>query len=417
MSDRAQPVSMAPLSGLKVVELADTPAGEYTGRLLAELGCNVCKLEPAGGAPSRGIGPFLKGQKTLESSLNFWFYNAGKKSVIADVDQPMHDKAFCALLGDADILLSTQQPAGLKRVGLNYDELQRKYPKLIIVSVTPFGLTGPWADYLSSDLIALAAGGPLHVTGYDDHSIPPIRPGGNQGYHTAASFAHSGVMMALLQRQLDGHGQIVDVSMHEALAVTIEMAFPYWAYVHAPVYRQTCRHAQPSPTQPAIFMCADGRYVYYVLIVAEQKPWQALVGWLDENGMAADLTEPAYADMQYRQENFHHIQGVVECFFLVKDSREVFHEGQAKGLPIGVLYAPEDLPKDEHFASRGYFTNVAHEGVGNVQYPGSPYRFSGFPTNPPQAAPKLGSGTSPLKVGEIDQSARFETGASTVNSR
>ncbi|MDP3747704.1 MAG: CoA transferase [Phenylobacterium sp.] len=382
-----------PLTGLNVIELAEDPAGEYVGRLLAEMGARVIKLEPPQGAPSRAVGPFARGQTGPDASLNFWFYNSNKASVTVHLGGPDGTAPLVALLGRADIFVCTLQPAALKAAGLDLEALTQTFPKLIVLSVTAFGLTGPWADYKSSDLVALAAGGPLNSCGYDDHSIPPIRPGGNQGYHSAASFAHIAVMLALLERQKTGLGQLLDVSMHEACAVNVELANPYWFYPKVQVKRQTCRHAQPSPTQPALFRCADDRFVYFVLIVAEPKSWEALVRWMDGHGMAAQLTEPDFSDVAYRQANFDQIQELVECFFLVHGSDEMYKEGQAMGLPIGVLNAPEDLFADEHLIARKFFVDVEHEGVGTVPYPGAAYRFSTFGEVARTAAPKLGADT------------------------
>ena len=382
-----------PLTGLKVVELADDPAGEYVGRLLAEMGARVTKIEPPEGAASRAIGPFAKDLTGPDASLNFWFYNSNKASVTLDLAAPGGRALLEGLAGQADIFICTLQPQALAAIGLDLDALTKAFPRLIVLSVTAFGLTGPWADYRSSDLIALAAGGPLNSCGYDDHSIPPIRPGGNQGYHSAASFAHIGVMLALLERQKTGLGQLLDVSMHEACAVNVELANPYWFYPRVQVKRQTCRHAQPSPTQPALFRCADERFVYFVLIVAEPKAWEALVRWIDAKGLAAQLTEPEFSDVAYRQAHFNEIQDVVECFFLVHGSEEMYKEGQAAGLPIGVLNAPEDLFGDEHLIARGFFIDVEHEGVGTVPYPGAAYRFTSFGEVARTPAPRLGADT------------------------
>jgi len=383
-----------PLAGLKVVEVAHDIGGEFAGLLLAQMGAEVVKLEPPGGSPTRRVGPFAKGRESADTSLNFWFYNSNKKSVTADLATAQGMGALDALLAGADIFISTLQPKALAALGLDLAALSEKHPKLIIASITPFGLTGPWADYKSSDLVALAAGGPLNSCGYDDHSIPPIRPGGNQGYHTVTSFAQIGVMLALLERQKTGRGQVLDVSMHESCAVNVELANPYWFYPRVNVHRQTCRHAQPSPTQSALFQCADGRYVYFALILAEPKAWSALVTWMDSKGMALQLTEPAFSDVAYRQAHFHEVQQLVECFFLIQDSHEAYLDGQAAGLPIGVLNAPEDLFDDEHLKARGFFVDVEHEAVGKVAYPGAIYRFSSFGQVARTAAPKLGEHTN-----------------------
>jgi crotonobetainyl-CoA:carnitine CoA-transferase CaiB-like acyl-CoA transferase len=377
-----------PLEGLRVVELAEDPAGELTGYLLAMAGADVLKLEPPAGSPTRATGPFRAGAEGYpEQSLCFWYYNSNKKSAVRDISG---QATLEPLLADADILLTTWQPAELARRGLELDALEAKFPRLIILSVTPFGLTGPWKDYRSSELVGLAAGGPLIMCGYDDHSIPPVLPGGNQAYHIAASFALKAVLVALLDRQRSALGQLVDVSMHEACAVTVELANPYWFYPKALVRRQTCRHAQPSPTQTALFECADGRHVYFALVLAEAKPWSALVEWMEEFGMAAHLSDPRFAQFSYRQEHYPDVQTIVECFFLIHDADTVFKEGQRRGLPIAIITAPEELFDDEHEKARRFFVEVDHGEAGVIPYPGPPIRFSAMDTAPRTRAPKLG---------------------------
>src|SRR5882757_890317 len=254
--------------------------------------------------------------------------------------------------------------------------------------------TGPWATRLSSDLVGLAASGLLVMCGYDDHAIPPIRPGGNQAFHTAASFAHQGAVLALLERQRTGRGALIDVSMHEAAAMTVELANLYWFYPRVLVHRQTCRHAQPVPTQPALFECADGLYIYFVLILADPKPWRMLVEWLDSEGMATDLNDEAYSDLEFRQANFAHIQDIVESFFLTRSARDAFHDGQARSLPIGILNGPEDLYEDEHLVERGVFETIEQPGYGAVRFPTAPWRMSGMPASAREPAPTLGRHTT-----------------------
>jgi benzylsuccinate CoA-transferase BbsE subunit len=143
-------------------------------------------------------------------------------------------------------------------------------------------------------------------------------------------------------------------------------------------------------TQPAIFECSDGHWAYFALVLADPKPWRALVDWMASYDLAADLGDPAYADLAHRQANFHHVQDVVECFFLLMDSRTAYHEGQARGLPIGVLNAPEDLYEDEHLRARGYFAQVDQPGFGSLLKPVAAYRFSDLATVEPRPAAGLG---------------------------
>ena len=145
------------------------------------------------------------------------------------------------------------------------------------------------------------------------------------------------------------------------LAVSVELANPYWFYPRVVVQRQTCRHAQPSPTQPALFQCADGRCVYFALILADPKPWTPLVAWMVEPASRSTSPSRSTPTLAYRQANFAHIQELVEVFFLLQDADDVYHDGQARGLPIGIANAPEELFDDEHLAARGFFVTVEHD--------------------------------------------------------
>jgi benzylsuccinate CoA-transferase BbsE subunit len=377
------------MKGLNVIEIGESPAGELVGRILAEHGAHVTKLEPPAGAGSRRRGPFTE-QAGAPESLHFRYYNLGKNSQILDLHAPDAKAALDAMLASADVLVSSLSTAELSACDLDLSQLSERHPALIIVSVTPFGLTGPWRNYQANDLVSIAAGGPLILSGYDDHSLPPICPAGGQSFHTGASFAISGVLVALLDRTHSGLGQLVDVAIHDSLAVTIELAFPYWEYSKQALLRQTCRHAQPRFTQPAIFECADGRFVYFALIIVEEKPWEALVAWMEAEGVAADLTSEAYRDAQYRQDNFPHIQAILECFLRLKTSDALLREGQARQLPVGIVYAPEDLLQDEHLREREFFLQVQEADGSRNTYPGRPYRYSTFDLVPARRAPRLG---------------------------
>ncbi|WP_238588806.1 CaiB/BaiF CoA transferase family protein [Rhodococcus pyridinivorans] len=372
-----------------MVELAQDPQGEIVGKLLADQGADVVKVEPPGGAAGRHIGPFRAGSEgDPDASLHFWAYNTSKRTVTLDTSTEDGRARRAALIADADVLITSDGPSRLAADGIDLQALVAAHPELIAVSVSPYGLTGPWADWRTSDLIALAAGGILNSCGYDDHSIPPIRPGGNQAFQLAASFGHSGLLLALLERQATGLGQIVDVSMHEAVAVSGELANPYWFYPRVLLERQTCRHAQPSPTQPALFECADGVQVYFALILSDARTWSVLVDWLSTLGMDLDLSDEKYQSLAYRQERFSYIQTIMESFFLIQDSATVCREAQARGLPLGPVLAPEQLLEDEHLVERAFFVPVPLPTGGEALFPGSPYRFS-YATGTPGPPPRL----------------------------
>ena len=390
-----------PYGGLKVVELAGDPGGESLGKLLGTLGADVVKVELPEGAPTRQVGPWAGGgppdADPRDRSLSFWFYNVNKRSAVIDYRTSDGRAVLRSLLADADVAIATWRPSEWEALGLHPEALRAGNERLIVANLSPFGLDGPWSDMLSSDLVGLALGGPLNSCGYDDHSIPPIRPGGDQGYQSTASFAHIGLLLALLQRQQTGVGQVIDVAMHDCLSVSAELANPYWFYPRVLVHRQTCRHAQPTRTQSALFASSDDGWLYFVLITAEERPWRNLLAWMVEKGVAADLVDPAYDDPSYRLAQFPHIQELVEVFFLLQTAHEAYHEGQSRGLPIGVINAPEDLLGDRHLESRGFFVPV-DDGAGQVGlYPGTPFRFSSLDPAVPTRAPRLGEHSAEVR--------------------
>jgi benzylsuccinate CoA-transferase BbsE subunit len=379
-----------------VVELAGDPAGEMVGKLLAELGADVIKVEPPEGSPTRSIGPFVDGHVDNDHSLTFWYYNTNKRSAVIDYRTVEGQDALVRLVAGADVCITTLRPPEWRQLKMTIDDLRAASARLIVLSVTPFGLDGPWADWASSDLVGLALGSPLNSCGYDDHSIPPIRPGGDQGYQSAASFALTGLVLALIERQHTGQGQLVDVGMHDCLSVNAELANPYWFYPRVVVQRQTCRHAQPTPTQPAIFECGDNRWVYFVIFVAEQKAWHTLLDWIDSKGLAVDLLNPEYENPEFRQQNFGHIQEIIETFFLLQTADEAYHEGQSRGLAVGPINSPDDLLQDEHLLARNFFVSVEHDDVPPALYPGAPFRFSAHSMIDLRRAPKLGEQTAEI---------------------
>ncbi|MXP24160.1 CoA transferase [Gordonia sp. HNM0687] len=386
--------SQRPYSGLKVVEFANNAAGELVGKLFAQMGADVIKIEPPGGSPSRRIGPYLRDREDLEHSLTYWHYNVSKKSVVLDVLTESGRHRLTTLLGDADIFVFSGHLAEFRELGLSSELLTGLNPKLISIVITPFGLTGPWSELKSCDLVAFAASGVLANCGYDDHSIPPIRPTGNQTFHTAASFAHSAALLALIHRLSTGSGDFIDLAVHDAMAITVELANAYWFYPRVKIGRQTARLASPTQTAPAQFVCADGRHVVLVFILNEQKAWMIMLEWLDSHGLSMDLVDEAFLDPAYRQENFAHIHEVLEVFFLMIDAETAFREGQQRGMPIGAVYSPEEVLGIEHLRVREFFNEVDFADAASARTPGAPYRFSAFDERPPARSPRLGEHTS-----------------------
>ena len=248
--------------GLRVVELCDE-LGQYAGKLLADLGADVVKVEPPEGSNARRIGPFARDVPGPNRSLSFWYQNTNKSSAVLDYERDEDDRSrLRELVLRADILLDDRAPGTMSRLGLTYQELAPQHQGLIHCSITPFGQDGPWREWKSSDLVGVALGGPMSMNGYDPEDAagaPPIRGHGDQGYNTACHHAVMGILAALNFRDHTGRGQFIDSAMHEALSQTTEVGMPYWLYRRVNVTRQTGRHAAASRTEPWLFHAGDGR--------------------------------------------------------------------------------------------------------------------------------------------------------------
>lgn len=385
----------AVFDGLRVIEF-DDGAAQYCGRLLADLGAQVIKVEPPEGSRPRHVPPFVDDVVGPNRSLYFWHYNANKESVVLNLDEGDDRATALRLIATADIVLDGLGPGRLASYGIDRDGLRAQHPALIWAMITPFGETGPWAGYASSDLVQLALGGMMTMTGYDDlppSTSIPMAPAGGQAAHVAGVLTAVGIVGALIRRLTSGQGQLVDVAVHDALAHSNEMGIPFWEFRQENVRRHTARHGNPKKvTQRQMFRCRDGKYAMCLtLYMNDRKRFNALVEWLDSHGLAEDLTGPRYQETKYRTQHGEHLIEVIERFCAQTDSSEIFHGAQARKLPWAPVNAAWDLVDDVHLRERGAIVDVEVDGVGPVTTFGSLYRFSETPSRIARWAPDLGS--------------------------
>ena len=388
-----------PLAGIRVIELCG-PLGQLAGKLLADMGADVIKVEPPEGSSARSIGPFVKDIPGPNRSLNFWYHNTNKRSVVLDFERDAADRArLRALIDTSDILLEDMAPGTMASLGLGHADLARDHAALIHCALTPFGQDGPWAQYRVTDLVALAAGGPMRMNGYNEEDAPgapPIRGHGDQGYNTACHFAAIGILVALFHRDRTGEGQFIDASMHEALSCTTEVGMPYWFYKRTNVIRQTSRHAAAHRTEPWYYPSRDGRGVLMFGIGRDNASWRKIKEWFQSEGFGLQFDEPRFDSAQARQPGRASAEAaeIVEearRFFAAHDAEFSYRGGQERGQSWGVVYSPEETVHDQHWHDRGFFVETTGEGVdAPALMPGAPYIFSATPWQLRRPAPRLG---------------------------
>ena len=258
------------------------------------------------------------------------------------------------------MILETFRPGYLASIGLDHDSLREQNPGLVLCALTPFGQTGLWRDYLSSDLLHMAAGGEMASCGYDEAdapNAPPIAPGGGNAWHMGCHFAYIAIMAALVHRTVTGEGQTIDASIHEACALTTEAAIANYVYRGEVLRRQTGRHHAAGPTPRTQFRAADGNYVT-ALISGGLNPRNVanLADLMDGFGMAGDLKDPKYKDPAVIAANAGHIIDELLAGFIASHPAEtIYRAGQERGFTWGAVRMPEQLLDDAHLHDRGFW--------------------------------------------------------------
>ena len=393
-----------PLADLRVIELCDAP-GQLAGKLIADMGADVIKVETPAGSGARAVGPFVKDIPGPNRSLNFWYHNTNKRSVVLDYETDEANRAaLLRLIASADLVIEDRAPGELAGHGIDLAAIRAQQPALITCSITPFGQTGPWASFKTTDMVSLALGGPMSMNGYSPadapNGAPPIHGKGDQAYNTACHFAMHGILAALCHRDQTGSGQGVDCSMHEALTSTTEVGMPYWLYRKVNVTRQTARHAAAAATEPWYYKTKDDKGVILFGIGRDNRSWAQLKRWWQEHGLGQDFDDPRFDSPADRQPGRGSVQAAeisaeAAKFIAATTAEGIYRGGQLRDQAWGVVRTPDENVADEHWHDRGFFVATTGEGVGDpVLMPGPPYQFSATPWELRRRAPKLGEHTA-----------------------
>jgi crotonobetainyl-CoA:carnitine CoA-transferase CaiB-like acyl-CoA transferase len=378
-------VSDSVLGGVRVVETTGL-AAELAGRLFADFGAEVWKIEPPQGAATR------RGAGAHGSSHLFEFYNAGKRGLVVDPECGADCDRLHALLASADVWLDSTPPGERPAFGLDFEAEQREQPRLVVVRVTPFGLTGPYAGFRSSDLVAQAAGGMVYTNGFAGET--PLQGFGLQAYHAASLYAVIGALLALFERARSGRGQAVDVSLQEAVVGALEETTAAWNHerrievrrgpLHWSRVFRTCR-------------CRDG-YVVLCLVC----DWSTLIGWMAEHGQGTEFSGDEWEDFYYRRDHAPEIFEALERWALQLSAQEILEGAQLRRIPFAAVRAPDALLDDPQLASRHFFAPIAGT---SVRFPGPPFRMSRTPLSTRSPAPRLGQEAWPALPAQASEAS------------
>ena len=381
------------LNGCRVLDLTDEK-GFLSGKILADLGAEVIKIEKPGGGPGR-IGPYWGDEPDPEKSLYWFAYNTNKKGITLDIASAEGGEILKKLVVTADILIESFAPGYLESLGLGLEVLTRINPRLIVVSITPFGQKGPYRDFKASDLIIMGMSGLMGLTG--DADRPPLTVSLPQSHLLAGSDGAVGAMMAYYHRRRTGAGQHVDVSMLQSTAWFLAFTVPTWELSkrnlsRAGVLRSNAMNAK----QRQMWPCKDGYVFFFILggLTGAQTSRQ-LVKWMADEGIQDDFLmtmEWETFDMGTAdQEVLDRIAEPIEKFFLTLTRREILDAAIERNIMICSLSSMEDLLTDRNLKERDFWVSIDHPELGvKIPYPRQFVSMSGARIATRSRAPLIG---------------------------
>ncbi|TAK69848.1 MAG: CoA transferase [Dehalococcoidia bacterium] len=383
------------LSGVRVVDISQGIAGPYATKLLADAGATVIKVEPPGGDYSRRLGPFPGGVPDPERSGMYLHLNTSKRSVTLDVASDAGRAVLKRLLAGADVFVAGERTSKLRQLGLAYDDLKGEFPELVVAQVSPFGATGPYAEYDGNSITAMAMSTIMYNTGEPDRE--PLVTGGEPGEYIAGVQLWIGILAALENRARSGGGDHVDLSMAEAAASADEYNAAMYGFQGAIRRRFYSRHIFGYPND--ILPCADG----YVVVVPGAGGFPSPLAADSVSPMALLMEDPELdknpllTQAPERMVRWREFDELVAPYLSTHTAVEIVSLAQALRMPFAYVPTAADLLSDEHLAEREFFKQVEHPAAGKVTLPGSPFKMSETPLDA-TAAPLLGEANGEIEA-------------------
>lgn len=373
----------AALADLKILDLTHYIAGPHCTKLLADYGADVIKIErPAMGDGGRRLGPFPNDEPHIEKSAIFLHLNVNKRSLTLDLKHPQGLHVFKEMVKSADMVVENFAPRVMPSLGLSYSTLDAINPKIILVSISSFGQTGPYRDYKGSEIVDYAIGGPMYVTGVADR--PPLKLGGNVVQYLAGVHAAGAAVVASLGTSIRGYGDHVDISISETQAGSPDRRTPMIMghQFTGEIWKRGEGFAPP------VRPCKDG----YVNIQMGVRHIDRTAEML---GMPEIATDPRFSDPveAAKPENAGAMEEIFLGWLMERTMAEAWEAAQKARIVSGPIYTMGDILADPHLQARGYWEEIAHPDAGTLRYTGLPFKTPSEVRRPRQPAPRLGEHT------------------------
>ena len=394
------------LSPYRVLDLTDEK-GLMCGKLLGDLGADVIKIERPGGDHARNIGPFYHDQRDPEKSL-FWFaFNTSKRGITLDIEKADGQEILKRLVQSTDFVIESFPPGYLDELNLGYTSLERVNPGVILVSITPFGQTGPYRDYKAPDIVAWAMGGHTYQVGEADR--PPVRISHHShSYLHAAASAAVAAMVALRYRRMTGDGQHVDVSIQEAVLHSTDQqeTTARWDAIGMNRHREDS-WPRVDLKRSALWSCKDG-YVIWIYWFGLSARWtRPLIEWMKEegelDGFLRDFDWEGFDATKMTQDILDRIAEPTRRFFKKRTKAEIYHRALTRRIQLYPLSTSADIAGDPQLAGRGYWVDMEHPELDAIiRYPGAFVQATETSASVSRRAPHIGEHNREIYERELD---------------
>jgi crotonobetainyl-CoA:carnitine CoA-transferase CaiB-like acyl-CoA transferase len=371
--------------------------GFLCGKILADFGADVIKVERPNGDSSRNIGPFYKDEAHPEKSLHWFFYNANKRGITLNIETDNGKEIFKRLVKKSDFIIETFPPGYLDSLELNYPVLCEINPKIILVSITPFGQDGPYRDYIADDLCLMALGGSLYINGEPDRE--PVNYSFPLSWGHAGAEAAAATMISFYQRQSTGKGQHIDVSIQECITQTLHNVV-HLADLQKRDQNRTGIYYRMKPEaqggSQAIWKCKDG-YVCYVIFGGRLggRSNRPLIEW-----MASEMELPLFIkEIEWEEldmaappkELLDALSEYFKRFFASHTKKEIYEEAIKRRIFLCPVNDPSDIMASPQLKYRGFWERLEHSELGTeITYPGAFIKMSQTPLKLYRRAPLIG---------------------------
>lgn len=366
MADHKQ----AALSGIRVIDLSQFESGTSCTQLLAWLGAEVIKVEP----PGKGEQGRYSSTEGRVDSHYFIQLNTNKKSVTCDLKTEQGRMLLSRLIEHGDIFVENFAPGVIERLGFGYETVRKLNPRIIYARIKGFAPEGPYANFLSFDPIAQAAGGALSITGEPEGR--PLKPGPNFADSGAGLHCTIGILAALQQRHATGLGQTVEISMQDAMISFMRIAFAAQNMSNAPAKRTANQSIFAGTAPSEVYRCkGDGPndYCYVYTTRAGSKHWQNLLRLMGREDL---MDDPRFITPQMRAQNAGEVDALVAAWALQYDKHELMRMLGEAQVPASAVFDTTELSSDPHLLARGTFVTVKHPERGEVKMPGNMIKLS-----------------------------------------